>query len=267
VNPALSSAPEEKKTAPGAPNGDAARRGRQGRTVVVGDIHGCFAELMDLTERVGLRPADHLVAIGDAIVKGPQPREVVEFLLDRPNTTCLIGNMEWRLLEEATSKKLHRLPSAYIETLEALGTKRWKQCLDRLADWPLSLDLGEAVAVHAGVRPGVPLDEQRPHDLVHIRHVEVSKENGRPAGSRPWWRLYEGPKLVLFGHTVFPEPLVTPFAIGLDTGCVYGGHLSACILPGREIVQVPARTVHWPKASKAFVQKKNPLLSDEADDD
>lgn len=231
------------------------------RTVIVGDIHGCFDELEALLAHVGLRPTDRLVTIGDAIVKGPKPREVLDLLLGRPNTTCLMGNMEWRLLEEADStKRLARLPPAYAETLQRLGAKRWRDYREAIADWPLHLDLGDVLCVHAGVRPGLAIEEHAPEDLVSLRQVEAPRANGKASQHRPWWELYAGPRTVVFGHTVFAEPLVTRWAIGLDTGCVYGGHLSALVLPGREIVRVPAQRVHWPQPSKAFLQRRNPHL-------
>jgi hypothetical protein len=81
--------------------------------------------------------------------------------------------------------------------------------------------------------------------------VKVKGKDG-PAESRPWWEFYQGPPVVIFGHSVLPAPLVTEWAIGLDTGCVYGGHLTALVLPERKIVQVPARAVYHRSAPQGF---------------
>jgi hypothetical protein len=68
----------------------------------------------------------------------------------------------------------------------------------------------------------------------------------RPDDGALWGTLWHGPELVLFGHHASAGLQEHPFAIGLDTGCVYGGALSACILPERRIVSVPAKRPYAP---------------------
>jgi hypothetical protein len=156
-----------------------------GRTVIVGDVHGCFDELTDLFEKVRLQPADHLVMIGDTVVKGPKPREVLRCVLARPRTTCLLGNMEWRLLEACDRGLQHRLPRAHLETLQTLQGG-WDEIEASMRTWPLTLDLGDVLCIHAGLRPGRSLAEQPLHDLLHLRRVKVGGVCG-PTTAKPWW--------------------------------------------------------------------------------
>lgn len=213
------------------------------RTIIVGDIHGCIDELRDLLSAVALRPEDHLVTLGDTISKGPDSRGVLEFLLTRPRTTCLLGNMEWRLLQADREDCLHTLPEALRETLESFG-REWPRLREAMRRWPLWHSEVEHLCVHAGLRPGRRLEDQTAHDLLHIRRVKGRQGSCPVTLSKPWWELHTGPPVVVFGHTPMPSPLVSRWALGLDTGCVTGGHLTALVLPERRLIQVPARRAY-----------------------
>jgi hypothetical protein len=118
-----------------------------------------------------------------------------------------------------------------------------------LSSLPLWLRLPErqAIVVHAGLLPGVALEQQDPALLMNMRTI-------RPDGSGSkrndegvlWGSLWPGPELVLFGHHASQGLQQHPHAIGLDTGCVYGGKLTACILPEQRLVSVPARRAYAP---------------------
>ncbi len=82
------------------------------------------------------------------------------------------------------------------------------------------------IFVHAGLRPKKPLDKQDLHDLLFIRSDFIHSK-------------YDWGKRIIFGHTPFSEPLVEPNKIGIDTGCVYGGELTALILPDMEFISEP----------------------------
>jgi hypothetical protein len=117
--------------------------------------------------------------------------------------------------------------------------------MDWIARMPLYIELDAYLVVHAGIRPGRAINEQTLEDLTELRSVD-----GPTPGSRtgtPWFECYDGEKKVIFGHWVFDSPLVRKNVIGLDTGCVYGGFLSAVVLPEQRIVSVPARRAYAAK--------------------
>lgn len=89
------------------------------------------------------------------------------------------------------------------------------------------------VFVHGGVRPGVSLEDQDPFDLVWIRDEFIYSENPLPG------------KIVVFGHTPFEEPFVSRDKIGIDTGCVYGGRLTALRVEDRKFFQVECANRRW----------------------
>jgi hypothetical protein len=125
-----------------------------------------------------------------------------------------------------------------------------------LATAPLSVDLPEhgLRVVHAGVQPGVPFPMQSPETLLHIRTVP----RGRGKGDRVLWgSRYAGPPHIVFGHNAAPGLQFHAWATGLDTGCVYGGALTAIVLAANQriprtvsarrqvIVSQPARRVYF----------------------
>ena len=111
------------------------------------------------------------------------------------------------------------------------------------------IELRNHLIVHAGIRPGVPLDEQMASDLTEIR--TMGADPARRQGTA-WYKIYRGPKTILFGHW----PKRAPFAIGLDTGCVYGGQLTGYIIESDEFVSVPARDTYDGRRKEKQRRKK-----------
>jgi diadenosine tetraphosphatase ApaH/serine/threonine PP2A family protein phosphatase len=215
-----------------------------GRTIVVGDIHGCYDELVELLEKLELRSDDRVVSVGDLIVKGEKNREVLELFISDNRFRAVLGNHDLKMLrhwkhEPVSLKKAHE--HALRELAE--GRARYAEYLDSL---PLMMDLGAHLVVHAGVRPGVPLTEQSVEDLTELRTLGADRTDRE---GTPWYEVYEGEKIVLFGHWPAAERR-GPRAVGLDTGCVYGYQLTAYIIETDEYISVKARRAYdAPKAS------------------
>lgn len=120
--------------------------------------------------------------------------------------------------------------------------------MEWVAGFPRLIDLGDQLVVHAGLRPGVSLDRQTVEDLTSLR---TCGDFGAP-----WFEQYEG-KTAVFGHWIFAAPHVTKTAIGIDTGCVYGGSLTAVILPERRLVSIPAVKSYSRKEERSAGQHEN----------
>jgi hypothetical protein len=207
------------------------------RTIVIGDVHGCFFELMALLEEVRVRDTDRLIFVGDLIAKGPANREVLEFVRQRRKCDSVLGNHELTLLRLCSGDENIEVDRSHLSAPAALGNEL-SQYMERISRFPPYIDLGDFVVVHAGIRPGLALEKQSLEDLTQLRML-----NGARPGSgvrTPWYEAYRGNKTVIFGHTVFETPLLKENVIGIDTGCVYGGSLTAVILPERRLVSVPA---------------------------
>jgi hypothetical protein len=210
------------------------------RTIIVGDVHGCRSELEGLLDRVAFASGDRLVFVGDLVARGPDSLGV----LDVARTTGAIvvrGNHEQRLLD------WRRARAAWMHGEAAAKPPIGRMHRDlarslRPVDWtlletsPLFLELPEhgACVVHAGLLPGVAFEAQSPQTLMRIRTVRVTapkRGRARPKAAHVLWgAAYEGPPQVVFGHNAAPGLQLHPWATGLDTGCVYGGRLTAMVL-------------------------------------
>jgi hypothetical protein len=207
------------------------------RTVVVGDIHGCYEELLALVERVGLGESDRLISVGDLVTKGKQSREVLDLFMRDPRFTSVIGNHDRALLEywKGTRRKKD-LKSSQKRCAKELEDGR-ERYAEFFASLPPYLDLGTHVVVHAGLRPGSRLEWQSLDDLTALRTLGLDRESRE---GTPWYEVYEGDRIALFGHWPAPAPRRGPRAIGLDTGCVYGHQLTAYVVETDDFHSVPA---------------------------
>jgi serine/threonine protein phosphatase 1 len=209
------------------------------RTIVVGDIHGCYDELMALLEKVELGDEDRIVAVGDLITKGPKNKEVLELFMTDPRFTTVIGNHDLALRRKWNGEDVE-LTSAQKEAHKELKGEKdaYTTFLNRL---PFTIDLDTHLVVHAGLRPNVELYSQTTGDLTKIRTLGPDRESDE---GTPWYHVYYGEKVVLFGHWPAPEPRRGKKAIGLDTGCVYGYQLTAYIIETDEFVTVEANRAY-----------------------
>ncbi|WP_297057091.1 metallophosphoesterase family protein [Thermosulfurimonas sp.] len=213
------------------------------RIFAIGDIHGCAEALERLLGRLPVDwGVDLVIFLGDYIDRGPEPRRVVEKVMELrklypERVIALRGNHEWMFLRYLRGIE----PEVFLfnggeATLRAYYQEGKLDIPEEhrtfLEDLPLYYETEDYFFVHAGVRPERPLHSQEEEDLLWIREG---------------FYYYPGtfPKKIVFGHTPFPEPLLLPDRLGIDTGCVYGGKLTAIELPAEKIYQVecPRR---WP---------------------
>jgi hypothetical protein len=209
------------------------------RTIVVGDIHGCYDELMELLEKVNFGEQDHLVSVGDLITKGPKSREVLELFMTDARFSTVIGNHDLALRRRWNGENIELKPAQKETHKELKGEKEaYVTFFNRVPFW---IDLETHLVVHAGLRPNVELHSQTTGDMTSIRTLGADRESEE---GTPWYHVYHGEKIVLFGHWPAPEPRRGRKAIGLDTGCVYGYNLTAYIIETDEFVTVAAKRVY-----------------------
>jgi serine/threonine protein phosphatase 1 len=219
------------------------------RHIVIGDIHGCYTELLELLERAGVTDEDIVVSVGDLVDRGPDSPAVLRYFrerCERGRAVVLMGNHERKHVRQvfSYSQEITRLQFGpdYTSAVE------W---MSRL---PYSFETPECIVVHAALLPGVPLAEQKEEILSGT--VSGERELTSALGERYWHEIYAGPKPVAFGHHVVgPEPLLSRGLIyGLDTGACHGGRLTALVLPGFTLHSVPARADHWETEKRKWQQ-------------
>lgn len=210
-----------------------------GRRIIVGDIHGCYDELMDLLEKVGIRDDDRVFSVGDLITKGPKSKEVLELFMTDARFSAVIGNHDLALRRKWNGEEIELKPAQKETHKELKGEKdSYVSFFNRM---PFMIDLDTHLVVHAGVRPNVELYSQTTRDMTLIRTLGANPESDE---GTPWYHVYHGQKIILFGHWPAPEPRRGRKAIGIDTGCVYGYNLTAYIIEEDEFVTVKAKKVY-----------------------
>ena len=210
-----------------------------GRRIVVGDLHGCYDELIELLEKIGIRDDDRVICVGDLITKGPKSKEVLELFMTDARFSTVIGNHDLALRRKWNGEDIE-LKSAQKDAHKELRGEKdaYASFFNRM---PFTIDLDTHLVVHAGLRPNVELYSQTTGDMTRLRTLGPDRESDE---GTPWYHVYFGEKVVLFGHWPAPEPRRGKKAIGLDTGCVYGHTLTAYIIETDEFVSVPAKKAY-----------------------
>jgi hypothetical protein len=202
-----------------------------GRTLIVGDVHGCAAELGSLLDSLAPGARDRVLFVGDLVARGPDSRGVLA-LYRAVGGRSVLGNHEARLLEarqaRSSGSKRPRLAPPDYALLHQLSEEDWAL----LGELPLRLPLPEhdACIVHAGVVPELALEAQDAWTLTHIRSLDAEGRASERHDQEPWATRYRSGPHIVFGHNSRVGLQLATRATGLDTGCVYGGRLSALVL-------------------------------------
>jgi len=214
------------------------------RTLFVGDVHGCADELDALLAECGWQKGERVVLVGDLVAKGPDSAGVVSRAREL-GLLAVRGNHDEHVLRwyQGQQKPGKKLKPEHQQVLDTLSRDDW----DFLDGLPLYRRLPElnTIAVHAGLLPGVALREQRQEHLLNLRSISADgTPSKRVEDGAPWATHWRGPELVIFGHDAMRGLQKHPNAFGLDTGCVYGGKLTAYSLPEGRFFSVKARRTY-----------------------
>ena len=216
-----------------------------GRLIAVGDIHGCAAEFAELLDKLALQRGDRLILLGDLVNRGPDTRLVLD-LARSTRARCLLGNHELRLLRSRRERDDSLLRAEDRATIDILRPADW----DFLAAMPLTHfaeDLN-TVFVHGGFLPGIPWQRQPAEVVTRIQVIDAQgqpRKRTESPGSPLWAERWSGPPFVVHGHTPRPTVHKLKWSLCIDTACVFGGSLTAYILPERRLVQVKAKRRYW----------------------
>lgn len=188
---------------------------------IIGDVHGCFDQLVLLLKALNVTYSDLVVFTGDLVRKGPASKSVVDLVRATPNFFSVRGNNEDKVYKKKKKKRAWVKKSGLTES----------DC-EWLLSLPEVITFKDSIVVHGGINPQKEFSEQSVWELQQIRSLQ-DKEGAY------WYEEYKGENIVFFGHTVMDDgPLIADSAIGLDTGCVYGGELTAYDVYQNNFVQV-----------------------------
>ena len=208
------------------------------KTWAISDIHGCYKTFLNLAAILDSKGWDKLVFLGDYIDRGTDSRAVIDIIREYQNDygdaiVVLKGNHEDMCLHRYNhyhNKWDRQLGNAWAyngakETLESFDGLIPTEYLDWMRELPVRYEDDNAHYVHAGFYPNVRIGDQLEYDMLWIRNEFLISD-------------YDFGKPVIHGHTAFKEPQFTDNRISLDTGCVYGGKLTAYCIETGEIVEV-----------------------------
>ncbi|MEZ5402692.1 MAG: AAA family ATPase [Bryobacteraceae bacterium] len=249
------------------------RRSERGPFDIIGDIHGCYDELRELVDRLGYRvtmldgeppdPVEHLIEppegrklvfLGDLADRGPKTPDVLRFVIDAVECGAALavpGNHDERLLKWLRGRKMElnhglRESAQQLAPATAAFRREVEVFLEALVSH-LVLDGGALVVAHAGMKQelqGRSSGAVRAFALYGESTGEVD-QFGLPI-RYPWAEQYQGRAMVVYGHTPMREPEWVNRTINVDTGCVFGGKLTALRYPELDLISVPAAKVYMP---------------------
>jgi protein phosphatase len=248
------------------------RQHDEGPFDIIGDVHGCFDELHDLLVQLGYHvdPAAHsivgpngrkLVFLGDLVDRGPRTPDVLKLAMNsvaNGTALCVPGNHDMKLMRKLQGRNVqvtHGLAES-LEQLEAEPAELREQVVSFIDDLVSHyvLDRGRLVVAHAGLKAemqGRGSGSVRDFCLYGETTGETD-EFGLPIRYN-WAADYRGGATVVYGHTPIPEPEWLNRTINIDTGCVFGGRLTALRYPEMELISVPAKAT--------YADSKRPFLA------
>lgn len=214
------------------------------KTIIIGDIHGCYDELIELTEKVQLTDQDLLISLGDIVDRGGKSKEVYEFFKNRPHSIVLMGNHE--------RKHQNGILSYSQEIVKVQFGEEYGAFLSWLNTLGYYYETEEAIIIHAFFEHDKDLKDQKQEVLSGATSGDRYLEKKYPEGTY-WQEYYTGSKPIIYGHHVVGiTPKITHNTYGIDTGACHGDYLTAIELPGFIIHQVKAKKDYWKEEQKKW---------------
>jgi protein phosphatase len=262
------------------------RKDEHGPFDIIGDVHGCYDELVALLTKLGYEAATYkhpqgrkAVFVGDLVDRGPKIPETVilaKRMVDAGDALCVPGNHDIKFMRAVWGKDVqitHGLGDSLKQFEEA--DKHWHG-LSRIAAEFINkmishyvLDDGKLVVAHAGMK-----EEMQGRGSAKVRDFALFGETTGEIDERGlpvrynWAAEYRGKAMVVYGHTPVSEPEWLNRTINIDTGCVYGGRLTALRYPEKELISVPSlRTYYEPAKQVAEDEDAAPALTAQQQED
>ncbi|KAB7518263.1 metallophosphoesterase family protein [Halosegnis rubeus] len=197
---------------------------------IIGDVHGSRVALEVLLAELNLDDDDFVFLVGDLVRKGPDSPGVIDLVREDSRLVSVRGNNEQKIVRG--DKNPDWLRNGDLDYLNSL---------------PVAISFDDILVVHGGIDPQRQLKHHTVDELLTMR-----APHGNGYDGPFWYDDYDGPYRVFFGHTVHDHPVNREYAVCLDTGCVYGGTLTAYDYRNDEFITVEGKT-HQERATSKVV--------------
>lgn len=205
--------------------------------IIYGDIHGCYSEFISLRNQINPQSNDIEICVGDIITKGKDSIKTLDFVIEN-NIKSVLGNHEDKIIrylnhQKSSKKNPIKLDEDEYNIINGLTYKH----ISYLKQLPLYLKFGNITVLHGGLQNDMQLDSLSKRDkekILRMRYLDQSYNYltyGKEDNNSIFWAdLYNGNQgFIIYGHQWFKEIKKSKYAIGVDTGCVYGNKLTAVV--------------------------------------
>ncbi|MDR0889669.1 MAG: polynucleotide kinase-phosphatase [Oscillospiraceae bacterium] len=254
------------------------KKDERGPFDIIGDVHGCYDELCALLTKMGYAvdkaactaappPGRKAVFLGDLCDRGPHNMQVLRLVMDMAQSGhayCVAGNHDVKLLKKLSGKQVQLSHGLETTTQElAAESDEFLEMVQAFLRGLIShyvFDNGNLVVAHAGLKEAYQgRGSARVRDFCLFGDTNGETDAYGLPVRLPWASEYRGKALVVYGHTPTPEAAFSNNTICIDTGCVFGGKLTALRYPEKALVEV--------LAAREYYAPAKPLLADTANTD
>jgi len=209
--------------------------------IIYGDLHGCFDEFIALRAKINPSDEDREILIGDIVDRGSKSNELFTYVREN-GIESIMGNHEYKYyrykkhndkLKESGKKN----PMQFTDDKLKIFNNFSDADLEFLQTLPFFIKIDNLTLVHAGLLNKIDLETATKKELEYLLWIRYLDKDGKPLSlgmedenSNYWTDIYNGEEgIIIYGHEPFNQVRIDKFSIGIDTGCVYGNRLSACI--------------------------------------
>ncbi len=226
------------------------------RTIIIGDIHGCFDELMNLLDKINFNTNDLLLTVGDMIDRGPKTYDVVKFFMNTKNAVSCLGNHERRLLGTLKNEKIPAWTQK--QTITRIPLDEINDWMRYLSELPAVIKANHVIITHARLDPDKELCEQDDYFTCAVGSYPNAIEidiHGIPTWYNNLTNTNSVDKPICIGHRKYDSiELVKNKLYGLDTEVFKTGELTALVLPENKILKVNSGINYFHQSRKEWFE-------------
>lgn len=225
---------------------------------IIGDIHGCFFELDLLLKKLKKIDNRKIIFVGDITDRGPNSAECIELIMDlvsKNQALCVMGNHDNKLMRFCLGRNVVQ-NNGLEKTIKQIFNLDKNKIENFISNLPyyLILDDGNLIVVHAAWKDILSDERQARNWCLYGPTTGKKLENGYP-DRIDWVSKRKSKKpLIIYGHQTYLDPRIENNTIGIDTGCVYGGFLTAVQYPEINFIKVKAFSI-WDNSKSEFIER------------